>query len=61
MRATVDVVLAKPTPAPHELLGMGQDIRTAVDQAEALVNALLTLAQTDTGSPSARVRPGHHR
>jgi signal transduction histidine kinase len=61
MRATVDVVLAKPAPAPRELFGMGQDIRTAVDQAEALVNALLTLAQTDTGSPSARVRPGHHR
>jgi signal transduction histidine kinase len=47
MRATVDVVLAKPTPAPRELLGMGQGIRTAVDQAEALVNALLTLAQTE--------------
>jgi signal transduction histidine kinase len=49
MRATVDVVLAKPEPVPADLLGMGQDIRIAVDHAEALVEALLTLARNEHG------------
>ena len=49
MRATVDVVLAKPDRAPSELRSMGQDIRAAVDQAEVLVDALLTLARTEHG------------
>ncbi len=49
MRATVDVVLAKPAPTPNELRHMGQDVRVAVDHAEALIEALLTLARTDQG------------
>ncbi len=49
MRATVDVVLAKPDRTPAELRGMGHDIRLAVDQAEALVDALLTLASNEHG------------
>jgi signal transduction histidine kinase len=49
MRATVDVVLAKPAPTPAELVDMGQDVRTAVDHAEALIEALLTLARSDRG------------
>ena len=49
MRATVDVVLAKPAPTHDELVGMGQDIRAAVGHAEALIEALLTLARTDRG------------
>ncbi|GAA4593511.1 ATP-binding protein [Planotetraspora phitsanulokensis] len=49
MRATVDVVLAKRAPTEAELLGMGRDVRTAVDQAEALVGALLTLARNEHG------------
>jgi signal transduction histidine kinase len=51
VRATADVVLAKPDPAPGELRSMGQDIRAAVDHAEALVGALLTLARTEHGLP----------
>ena len=54
MRATVDVVLAKPAPTTDELRGMGQDVRAAVDHAEALVEALLTLARTDRGLTGAR-------
>jgi signal transduction histidine kinase len=49
MGAAVDVVLAKPTPTQEELLAMGQDVRTGVDQAEAVVGALLTLARNDHG------------
>ncbi|NUR70699.1 MAG: HAMP domain-containing histidine kinase [Hamadaea sp.] len=49
MGATVDVVLAKPAPTPEELLAMGRDVRTGVDQAEAVVGALLTLARNDYG------------
>ncbi|GIF47305.1 signal transduction histidine kinase [Asanoa ferruginea] len=49
MRATVDVVLAKPAPTNDELQAMGRDVRAAVDHAEALIEALLTLARTDRG------------
>jgi len=49
MRATVDVVLAKPAPTSSELLRMGRDVRAAVEQAEALIAALLTLAGNERG------------
>ncbi|NUT08195.1 MAG: sensor histidine kinase [Hamadaea sp.] len=49
MGASVDVVLAKAAPTPEELLTMGRDVRTGVDQAEAVVGALLTLARNDHG------------
>jgi signal transduction histidine kinase len=49
MRATVDVVLAKPEPTRAELTAMGHDVRAALGQAQALIDALLTLARTDRG------------
>jgi signal transduction histidine kinase len=49
MRASVDVVLAKPEPTRDELIGMGHDVRAAVGQAQGLIDALLTLARTDRG------------
>ncbi|MET8047171.1 HAMP domain-containing sensor histidine kinase [Streptosporangium sp. NPDC005286] len=49
MRATVDVVLGKRAPTEAELLSMGRDVRVAVDQAEAVVGALLTLARNERG------------
>ena len=49
MRAAVDVVLAKPEPTRAELVGMGRDVRAGVCQAQALIDALLTLARTDQG------------
>jgi signal transduction histidine kinase len=49
MRATLDVVLNKPAPTPGELHRMGQDVRAAVDDAERMTNALLTLARSDRG------------
>jgi signal transduction histidine kinase len=49
MRTAVDVVLAKPEPTRDELLGMGRDVRAAVGHAQALIDALLTMARTDRG------------
>jgi signal transduction histidine kinase len=49
MRTAVDVVLAKPEPTREELVGMGRDVRAAVCHAQALIDALLTLARTDRG------------
>jgi signal transduction histidine kinase len=49
MRATIDVVLAKPAPSTEELVRMGQDVRAAVDHAEVLIEALLTLARNERG------------
>jgi signal transduction histidine kinase len=49
MRTAVDVVLAKPEPTRAELIGMGRDVRAAVDHAQALIEALLTLARSDRG------------
>jgi signal transduction histidine kinase len=49
LRTTVDVVLAKPDPGPADLMGMGRDVRTAVDHAERLLTALLTLARNEHG------------
>jgi signal transduction histidine kinase len=49
MRATLDVVLDKPAPAPGELRAMGQDVRATLDDAERLIGALLTLARSDRG------------
>jgi signal transduction histidine kinase len=49
MRTTVDVVLSKPAPTLDELVGMGRDIRTAVDQADTIMDALLTLTRNEYG------------
>jgi signal transduction histidine kinase len=49
MRAAVDVVLAKPEPTRDELIGMGREVRAAVSHAQALIDALLTMARTDRG------------
>jgi signal transduction histidine kinase len=49
MRTTIDVVLAKPAPTPAELTAMAEDVRAAADHAEALIEALLTLARNERG------------
>ncbi len=49
MRTSVDVVLAKPAPTPAELTGMAIEVRMAVDRAELLIDALLTLARVERG------------
>jgi signal transduction histidine kinase len=50
MRTSIDVVLAKPDPTADELISMTTDVRNAVDQAEDLIDALLTLARNQRPS-----------
>ncbi|MEW9531938.1 sensor histidine kinase [Microbispora sp. NPDC049125] len=52
MRTAVDVVLAKRAPTNGELTGMGHEVAAAVQQAEGLIDGLLTLARTER--PPAR-------
>ena len=47
MRTSIDVVLAKPQPTREELISMTADVRQAVDHAERLIDALLTLARNE--------------
>ena len=47
MRTSIDVVLAKPNPTPNELRRMSLDVRDAVERAEELITALLTLARNE--------------
>jgi signal transduction histidine kinase len=49
MRTTVDVVANNPASTPDDLRAMAADIRTAVDHAEHLINALLILARNERG------------
>jgi signal transduction histidine kinase len=49
VRTTVDVVLAKPAPSAAELRSLGEDVRNGVDRAEAILEALLTLARNEHG------------
>jgi signal transduction histidine kinase len=50
MRTAIDVTLAKPGRTPAQLEGMAAEVRGAVDRAEALIEALLTLARSDRGT-----------
>ena len=52
MRTAIDVTLAKPDRTPAQLEDMAAEVRTAVDRAEALIEALLTLARSDRGVTS---------
>ncbi len=47
MRTTVDVVTDNPHSTPDDFHAMAADIRTAVDHAEHLINALLILARNE--------------
>ena len=53
MRTAIDVTLAKPGRTPAQLEDMAAEVRGAVDQAEALIEALLTLARSDRGTTAA--------
>ncbi len=50
MRTAIDVTLAKPGRTPAQLEDMAVEVRQAADRAEALIEALLTLARSDRGS-----------
>jgi signal transduction histidine kinase len=50
MRTAIDVTLAKPGRTPAQLEAMAVEVRQATDRAEALIEALLTLARSDRGT-----------
>jgi signal transduction histidine kinase len=47
MRTAIDVTLAKPARSPEQLEAMAAKVRRSVDQAESLIDALLTLATSE--------------
>jgi signal transduction histidine kinase len=49
MRTAIDVTLAKSSRTPDQLEEMASDVRQAAERAEALIEALLTLARSDRG------------
>jgi len=49
MRTAIDVTLAKPGRTPAQLEAMAVEVRHAADRAEALIEALLTLARGQRG------------
>ena len=53
MRTAIDVTLAKPGRTQAQLESMAVEVRQAVDRAEALIEALLTLARSDRGRGTA--------
>jgi signal transduction histidine kinase len=53
MRTAIDVTLAKPGRTQAQLESMAGEVRQAVDRAEALIEALLTLARSDRGRDCA--------
>jgi signal transduction histidine kinase len=52
MRTAIDVTLAKPSPTARQLADMAVRVRRSIDQAEAMIEALLTLAVSDQGKLS---------
>jgi signal transduction histidine kinase len=52
MRTAIDVTLAKPSPTPAQLTDMAVRVRRSINQAESMVEALLTLAVSDQGKLS---------
>ena len=55
MRTAIDVTLAKPDRTPAQLEDMAAEVRAAVDRAEALIEALLTLARSDRGATAVEL------
>jgi signal transduction histidine kinase len=52
MRTAIDVTLAKENRTPEQLEEMAAEVRQAVVRAEALIEALLTLARSDRAAPT---------
>jgi len=49
MRASLDVALAKPEPAPPRTIALADRLRTELDQVDRLLEGLLVLARTQHG------------
>ncbi len=55
MRTAIDVTLAKPDRTAAQLEDMAAEVRVAADRAEALIEALLTLARSDRGAAAVEL------
>jgi signal transduction histidine kinase len=55
MRTLIDVAMAKPQRTTEQLETLVGRVRTALDQAESLINGLLTLARSDRGVTSRQL------
>jgi signal transduction histidine kinase len=53
MRTAVDVTLAKTSPTARQLTDMAVRVRRSIDQAETMIDALLTLAVSEQGRLSS--------
>jgi signal transduction histidine kinase len=49
MRTAIEVTLAKPNRTPEQLEAMAERVKRSIDRAEAMIEALLTLATTEGG------------
>jgi signal transduction histidine kinase len=49
MRASLDVAVAKPEPAPPQTIALADRLRTELDQVDRLLEGLLVLARTQHG------------
>ncbi|WP_113703282.1 HAMP domain-containing sensor histidine kinase [Nonomuraea lactucae] len=54
MRASLDVAVAKPEPAPAQTIALADRLRTELDQVDRLLEGLLVLARTQHGDLSDR-------
>ncbi|GAA2416519.1 ATP-binding protein [Actinomadura vinacea] len=54
MRASVDVALAKPEPAPPATVALADRLRTELDRVDGLLEGLLVLAQAQHGALADR-------
>ncbi|XVQ08715.1 sensor histidine kinase [Spirillospora sp. CA-255316] len=54
MRASVDVALAKPEPAPPSTVALADRLRTELDRVDSLLEGLLALAQAQHGTLADR-------
>jgi signal transduction histidine kinase len=54
MRASVDVALAKPEPAPPQTVALANRLRTGLDRADRLLEGLLVLARAQHGELADR-------
>jgi signal transduction histidine kinase len=52
MRTAIDVTLAKPSPTARQLTDIAVRVRRSIDQAESMIEALLTLAVSEQGKLS---------
>ena len=54
MRTAIDVTLAKPARTPEQLESMASRVRNSIDQAESMIDALLTLAISEQAGAASQ-------